>query len=706
MSWARIVAVRQGVSLTGWAHPKPLVHEQALCPAHKGPPQPTNRVRRINLAPAPAGVPARVDEPSDVGNGSSPGGHGGPPCDDFSTFPQPANPKHPTCTSGPTDCSSGSQLYASPMTRALFALVAMLCLGACPPGSGQPDGGGANVPDGGTGGSSGGSGGSSSTGGGSSSTGSGSSSMGGGSSSMGGGSSSTGSGSSITGSGSSSMGGSSAQHAPSKVLVISHNETGSLQQVKAISLPGKVVSAVPLPQGAGAPIAVIASRDGTKIAVIGSRDDGMGNISDFSISLGDVSGPLQQATIPWTSTLSFLDDRAAAWYRRAEDLGVWSPDKSRLALAARYIGPELSRIFVVDANGANVTEVDPVFGGGSHEVSRTVFWTADSSALVFLRQRNLLNFMYGFDVGAWTPAGGGHIYNESNSLPTTEAAVRPGGGDRFAFVQAGRLFLARASETTANEVTPSGQHVKGIGWSPDGQRLAFITAVDGSPLSTKQIVVVNADGTNLQAVTFGGSSAEKAFAFSPDSMRIAYLSDEVTPGHTAVFEMSATAPSIASRVQLSGDGMPGAVADVPLAWSADSQRVAFGWRAAQSGPMSLKIATQGMAGSAVDGSSVGTVVTSGAKWSPNGHDALGYTSKETSGLMFEHLWMVSGAGGEPVDVGLGLPVLNWWWSRNNVLVGWLQSGGQRVVMAVPGATQPDNVILGTTNEVLVYVDAN
>lgn len=248
--------------------------------------------------------------------------------------------------------------------------------------------------------------------------------------------------------------------------------------------------------------------------------------------------------------------------------------------------------------------------------------------------------------------------------------------------------------------------MKGICWSPDGQRLAYITSAYATQIATKQVAMVNADGTSIQVVTFGGTAVEKAFAFSPDSQQLAYLSDEVTPGHSVVFQVNGKTPSIVSRVQLSGDGLPGAVPDVALAWSADSQRVAFGWREAPQGPMSMKIATQGMAGSAVNGSSVGTVVTSGAKWSPQGHAALGYTSKETGGMRYEHLWMVAGTGGDPVGLGLGLPVLNWWWSRSNVLVGWLQSGNQRVVMAAPGATEASDVILGSANEVLVYVDAN
>src|SRR2546422_7198617 len=69
-------------------------------------------------------------------------------------------------------------------------------------------------------------------------------------------------------------------------------------------------------------------------------------------------------------------------------------------------------------------------------------------------------------------------------------------------------------------------------WSPDDQRIAFVSERDGSP----QIYVMNGDGSNPTRLTQGGA-VDVLPTWSPDGRRIAFQTNR--EGNNEIYEMNA-----------------------------------------------------------------------------------------------------------------------------------------------------------------------
>ena len=119
------------------------------------------------------------------------------------------------------------------------------------------------------------------------------------------------------------------------------------------------------------------------------------------------------------------------------------------------------------------------------------------------------------------------------------------------------MSTARAStpdELTGNDDEPA--------WSPDGQRIAFVSARSGSG----EIYVMNADGSNVVQRTFSGGYSEDP-AWSPDGTKIAYAT--LSNGSANLWVVS---PDAGGRPTLLF-AAPGW--DAQPAWSPDGARLAL-----------------------------------------------------------------------------------------------------------------------------------
>ena len=109
-------------------------------------------------------------------------------------------------------------------------------------------------------------------------------------------------------------------------------------------------------------------------------------------------------------------------------------------------------------------------------------------------------------------------------------------------------------------------------WSPDGQRIAFISNRDGGPPDIShmprindEIYAMNADGTDITRLTDNDFEDESP-TWSPDSQRIAFVSER--DGNKDIYAMNADGAGI-TRLTSNDDD------DYAPAWSHDGRRIAF-----------------------------------------------------------------------------------------------------------------------------------
>src|SRR5213593_2134141 len=79
-------------------------------------------------------------------------------------------------------------------------------------------------------------------------------------------------------------------------------------------------------------------------------------------------------------------------------------------------------------------------------------------------------------------------------------------------------------------------------WSPDDQRIAFVSERDGSP----QVYVMNADGSNPTRLTQGGA-VDQLPTWSPDGTRIAFQTNR--DGNNEVYVIDVVGSNTANLTQ-------------------------------------------------------------------------------------------------------------------------------------------------------------
>lgn len=140
-------------------------------------------------------------------------------------------------------------------------------------------------------------------------------------------------------------------------------------------------------------------------------------------------------------------------------------------------------------------------------------------------------------------------------------AVSPD-GRLIAFSVNGDIHVVNADGSGETALTQTGAYEDHPSWSPDGNRLTFMSDRDGN----REIYVMNADGTQQRDIT-ADPGDDEAPSWSPDGTAIAFMSNR-----TGAFNIWVAAPGGGAAIALtSGQGI-----DVGPAWSPDGSQIAFG----------------------------------------------------------------------------------------------------------------------------------
>jgi len=250
--------------------------------------------------------------------------------------------------------------------------------------------------------------------------------------------------------------------------------------------------------------------------------------------------------------LLFAESRSAPVWAGAP---TWSPDGRRIAFvtvpcdAQACNGPREVHVMNADGSGQrNLTRewgLKGLKGPPPPDADEPTFWSPDWRRIAFLRERGVF-----------------HTFADGFQLRYADVYVMNSDGS-------GRRRLTRSPEMDGDPA-----------WSPDGRRLAFVRVRGGR----SDIYVVNRDGSGLRrlahAITFrpmpGSSSGFAANpAWSPDGQKIAFMSNR--DGKDDIFVVNADGSGLRNLTRSRGNyykPIYWGSGDGPM-WSPDGRKILF-----------------------------------------------------------------------------------------------------------------------------------
>ena len=240
--------------------------------------------------------------------------------------------------------------------------------------------------------------------------------------------------------------------------------------------------------------------------------------------------------------------------------GGWNPS-IKIAYVYRYQGNKEIYVMEIGADKRIRITNDP-----NHDYMPA--WSPDGSKIAFVTDRDGLTSENNDEIYVIDADGTNETRLTSSLQPTHNRDYDPRwspDGNRIAFVSDrdgnDEIYVMDADGANQTRLTSDGKRDWGPRWSPDGGRIAFISGRDG----TDTIYVMNADGTGQAKLVDDWSLS---LSWSPDGNKIAYHNFS---GEIYVVDADGTNRTLIAQSE-------GSMRIMPLnavSWSPDGSKIAF-----------------------------------------------------------------------------------------------------------------------------------
>lgn len=191
----------------------------------------------------------------------------------------------------------------------------------------------------------------------------------------------------------------------------------------------------------------------------------------------------------------------------------WSPDGEKIAFMSYDTGesPKKIGIAVMNADGSGHVRLTSIICDGGCSPDWGPSWSPDGTKIAFTTNRD-----GNWEVYVMNPDGSG-LTNLSNHSASDAAPVFSPDGSRIAFNSnrdgKNQIYVMDAGGSNQVRLTSDPIGALDPAWSPDGTRIAYSGGC--CEVSTMDIYVMNADGTNPTNITKTASLPERFPAWRP-----------------------------------------------------------------------------------------------------------------------------------------------------------------------------------------------